>query len=47
VVPVFVEKKVVGELDIDSHFLAAFTPDDRIICEHAAAVLGRWLEKHP
>jgi L-methionine (R)-S-oxide reductase len=47
VVPVFVEKKVVGELDIDSHFLAAFTPNDRIICEHAAAVLGRWLEKHP
>jgi L-methionine (R)-S-oxide reductase len=47
VVPVFVEKKVVGELDIDSHFLAAFAPDDRIICEHAAAVLGRWMEKHP
>jgi L-methionine (R)-S-oxide reductase len=47
VVPVFVEKRVVGELDIDSHFLAAFTPDDRSICEHAAAVLGRWLEKHP
>jgi L-methionine (R)-S-oxide reductase len=46
VVPVFVEKKVVGELDIDSHFLAAFSPDDRTICEHAAAVLGRWLEKH-
>jgi len=47
VVPVFVEKNVVGELDIDSHFLAAFTPDDRVIYEHAAAVLGRWLEKHP
>jgi L-methionine (R)-S-oxide reductase len=47
VVPVFVEKKVVGEMDIDSHFLAAFTSDDRAICEHAAAVLGRWLEKHP
>jgi L-methionine (R)-S-oxide reductase len=47
VVPVFVEKKVVGELDIDSHFPAAFTPDDRAICEHTAEVLGRWLEKHP
>jgi L-methionine (R)-S-oxide reductase len=47
VVPVFVGKKVVGELDIDSHFPAAFTPDDRTICEHAAAVLGRWLERHP
>ena len=47
VVPVFVDKKVVGELDIDSHFLAAFSPEDRGLCEHAAAVLGRWLEKHP
>jgi L-methionine (R)-S-oxide reductase len=47
VVPVFVEKKVVGELDIDSHFLAAFAPEDRALCEHAAAMLGRWLEKHP
>jgi L-methionine (R)-S-oxide reductase len=46
VVPVFVEKKVVGELDIDSHFLAAFSPEDRTLCEHAARVLGRWLEKH-
>ena len=47
VVPVFVEKKVVGELDIDSHFPAAFRADDRTLCEHAAAVLGRWLERHP
>jgi L-methionine (R)-S-oxide reductase len=47
VVPVFVEKKVVGELDIDSHFLAAFSPEDRALCEHAAAVVGSWLEKHP
>jgi L-methionine (R)-S-oxide reductase len=47
VVPVFVDKKVVGELDIDSHFPAAFTAEDRALCEHAASVLGRWLEKHP
>ena len=46
VVPVFVGKKVIGELDIDSHFIAAFTPDDRQLCEHAAAVLGDWIEKH-
>jgi L-methionine (R)-S-oxide reductase len=46
VVPIFVHKKVVGELDIDSHFLAAFTPDDRRLCEHAATLVGRWLEKH-
>jgi L-methionine (R)-S-oxide reductase len=44
VVPVFVRGKVVGELDIDSHFRSAFGPDDRALCEHAAAVLGRFLE---
>ena len=47
VVPVFVHGKVAGELDIDSHFLAAFGPDDRKLCEHAAAVLGKFLESHP
>lgn len=45
VVPAFVNCKVAGELDIDSHFLAAFGPDDRKLCEHAAAILGRFLEK--
>lgn len=44
VVPVFVRGKVVGELDIDSHFQAAFGPGDRKICEHAAALLGKFLE---
>jgi L-methionine (R)-S-oxide reductase len=46
VVPVFVHGKVVGELDIDSHFPAAFGPDDRKLCEHAAALLGKFLESH-
>jgi L-methionine (R)-S-oxide reductase len=45
VVPVFVRGKVAGELDIDSHFHAAFGPDDRKLCEHAAALLGKFLEK--
>ena len=45
VVPVFVHGKVVGELDIDSHFLAAFGTEDRKLCEHAAAVVGGYLEK--
>jgi len=44
VVPVFAHGKVVGELDIDSHFHAAFGPDDRKLCEHTAALLGRFLE---
>ncbi|MBS1840922.1 MAG: GAF domain-containing protein [Acidobacteria bacterium] len=46
VVPVFAKGKVVGELDIDSHFLAAFGPDDRKLCEHAAQVLGKFIEAH-
>jgi L-methionine (R)-S-oxide reductase len=45
VVPVFVKGKVVGELDIDSHFLAAFGAEDRKLCEHAAALLGKLLER--
>ncbi len=44
VVPVFVKGKVVGELDIDSHFLEAFGKEDRELCEHAARVVGRYLE---
>ena len=46
VVPVFVHGKVAGELDIDSHSLAAFGPDDRNVCEHVAALLGKFLESH-
>ena len=45
VVPVSVHGKVVGELDIDSHFAAAFGPADRALCERAAVVLGRFLER--
>src|SRR5258708_6587608 len=44
VVPIFAKRKVVGELDVDSHFLAAFGPDDRIRCEHSAVLVGKKLE---
>jgi len=47
VVPMFVNGTVVGELDIDSHFPAAFGAEDRILCEHAAKALGKWMEAHP
>ncbi len=47
VVPVVAYGTVVGELDIDSHFPAAFGEEDRRLCEHAAKVLGRWLERLP
>jgi L-methionine (R)-S-oxide reductase len=46
VVPVFAHAKVVGELDIDSHFLAAFGPEDRALCEHAARTVSKYLERH-
>jgi L-methionine (R)-S-oxide reductase len=44
VVPVRVHGEVVGELDIDSHMPAAFTSEDRSLCELAAALVGRYLE---
>ena len=46
VVPLFVHGKVAGELDIDSHFPAAFGPDDRKLCEHAATLVGKFIEAH-
>src|SRR5271165_1720104 len=47
VVPVLANGEVVGELDIDSHSPAAFGEEDRRLCEHAAKVLGSWLERLP
>lgn len=47
VVPIFVNGKVVGELDIDSHFFAAFGSEDRKLCEYAAELVGKYLETHP
>src|SRR5271168_3251800 len=44
VVPVFVHGKVAGELDIDSHFPAAFTPADQDLVQHCAALVGKKLE---
>ena len=44
VAPVFRKERVVGELDIDSHFPAAFTPEDRQFVEYCAALVGKRLE---
>ena len=44
VVPVFAHGKVVGELDIDSHFPAAFTPEDQEFVQHCATLVGTKLE---
>jgi L-methionine (R)-S-oxide reductase len=46
VVPVFVHGKVLGELDIDSHFPAAFHAEDRELVEYCARLAGRFLENH-
>jgi GAF domain-containing protein len=45
VVPVFVRGKVAGELDIDSHFPAAFGEYDRYLVEYCAQLVGKRLEK--
>jgi L-methionine (R)-S-oxide reductase len=44
VVPVFVRGQVVGELDIDSHFPAAFTPEHQDLVKYCAALVGKKLE---
>ena len=44
VVPVFAHGSVVGELDIDSHFAAAFTPEHQELVQHCAMLVGKKLE---
>jgi len=44
VVPVFAHGKVVGELDIDSHFPAAFTPEHQELVQYCAMLVGKKLE---
>ncbi|HEY6373659.1 MAG TPA: GAF domain-containing protein [Candidatus Sulfotelmatobacter sp.] len=44
VVPIFVRGTVVGELDIDSHFAAAFTPEHQDLVQHCAMLVGKKLE---
>jgi L-methionine (R)-S-oxide reductase len=45
VVPVFVHGAVAGELDIDSHFPAAFGAEDRNLVEYCAQLVGKRLER--
>ena len=47
VVPVFAHGKVVGELDIDSHFPAAFTREHQVFVQHCAMLVGTKLETSP
>jgi GAF domain-containing protein len=47
VAPVFVRGRVAGELDIDSHFPAAFKDKDRELVEYCASLVGQLLETFP
>src|SRR6202142_2665389 len=47
VVPVFAHGKVVGELDIDSHFPAAFTLEHQDLVQYCAFLVGKKLETSP
>jgi GAF domain-containing protein len=44
VVPIFANGKVVGELDIDSHFSAAFTAEHQDLVQYCAILVGKKLE---
>jgi L-methionine (R)-S-oxide reductase len=44
VVPIYVRGKVVGEIDIDSHNLAAFTDVDRAFLEEIAGIVSSHME---
>ena len=46
VVPIFAHGKVAGILDVNSRFAAAFTLEDRQLCESVAAVVGRFISEH-
>jgi L-methionine (R)-S-oxide reductase len=43
--PIRVSGEIVGEIDIDSHELAAFGAEDRRFVEECAAVVGRFMER--
>ena len=45
VVPIHAGGAVVGEIDIDSHNLAAFTQHDREFLEECAAIVGKFIER--
>jgi GAF domain-containing protein len=45
VVPIRVHGTVAGEIDIDSHDLAAFSAQDREFLEECAAIVGHFMER--
>lgn len=47
VVPIFVRKKLVGELDIESYFTNAFPKAEQEFAEACAQIVAGYLEKKP
>jgi L-methionine (R)-S-oxide reductase len=45
VVPIFVKRKVVAEICIESYFAETFTAGERTFIESCAALVGRFMEK--
>jgi len=45
VVPIRVNGRVAGEIDIDSHKLAAFSQQDKEFLERCAAIVGGFMER--
>ncbi|MGA9585317.1 MAG: GAF domain-containing protein [Terracidiphilus sp.] len=45
VIPVRVHGEIVGEIDIDSHEPAAFSPRDKEFLEECAAIVGGFMER--
>jgi L-methionine (R)-S-oxide reductase len=45
VVPIRADGAVIGEIDIDSHDLAAFSSADRNFLEECAAIIGGFIER--
>ena len=46
VVPIFIDGRVAGILDVNSHFAAAFDREDCQLCESAAEAVGRFISSH-
>lgn len=46
VVPIEVNGKIVGEIDIDSHRQSAFGVEDRVFLEQCAAIIGEFIAAH-
>lgn len=47
VVPIYAFGAVTGELDIDSHTIAAFGGADRVFLEEVARIVGTYIESEP